>query len=403
MKILINDDYDNREGLIKIFSNSDYERNELIFCSGYDESKNFILQNMENQKCHIDLIVTNNHPGKRDNTLNAEALAMLKNSSPLSYSNGNFRVNSVPIILYSDSEEKTELEHTPFDAIVKKKEGYHHPYFISSIENLIRNWRKELLLDFDRLELKINRQPYFKDSQSKDYYDNRFGKNYESTFHKTAIVSKEFIANPTILEYEWITANESLIEQNINKYHSTYTNHIKYDRYNNERTILHDFFKLYPRILKRDSYIDYLYETQLKDVGETRQACDFILTTNIPSYLVTTFFEIKKEDVKLMVAKRKKRSRLSSEFSGYLGQLWDYKKYSQSLNNKGEMLEKIGYETTNYQYQILAGRLEEKAEMLEVFNERLSDHYPGLDAITFEELEILNINSFKKFNRLKVK
>ena len=156
MKILVNDNESNRDSYIRLFESFGYEKNELIFCSSYDQVKVFLEKYLEKKKSHIDLIVTNDSSSTLGDPLRCNELCWLKNTLISSFSNSNFRICSIPIILYSQNESKTELAVRPFDSIVQKNTRNDHAFFIKECERLIKNWRKDVINDLDTLELRID-------------------------------------------------------------------------------------------------------------------------------------------------------------------------------------------------------------------------------------------------------
>ena len=142
MKILINDFTSEHHVYKNIFSHFGYEENELIFVDSFFKSKEFITQQLETKKLHIDLIITN-EDSQFKNILDASQLAFFKNSLNSSYSKNNFRISSIPIILYSNEESKENLKSKRFDSVIQKNKVVNHIYFISEIENQIKKWRKK--------------------------------------------------------------------------------------------------------------------------------------------------------------------------------------------------------------------------------------------------------------------
>ncbi len=404
MKILINDLPQFRETYIQIFKSRNYEENELIFLNSFQDSKEFIANYLDTKKLHIDAIITNDTSYTYYDSLKATELCALKNITTDSYSHGNFRICSIPIILYSDNDTKFNLTPNNFNAIIQKNTSGYHDYFLDQCEGIIKNWRKYLHEDLDILKIKIVDLPSFYNSDDfNKYYKKNVSSKAEQYFAKTKVVSLDFIRLPNKLSYDWIILNDSIIENSLLKYIKTYKDHVKYDRRNNERTILHDFFRKNKLILLRDVYNDMQYENNLYEFNaKNSEECDFILKTEYPEFLKTTFFEVKKEDVKLFVKKNTKRPRFSAEFLDHLDQIYGYKEFAENPVNEIELSDKIGYSTDKFGYVLLAGRLEEKEEMKEQFDKKLSRMYSGITVFTYEELEEVNSDYLDKFNRLKV-
>ena len=405
MRILINDKAENKERMIAIFKHGGYERNNLVFVHNYEEYKTFVENQLINNQAELDLIITNNHLSDGYNALKAQALLFHKNTIDEAYSNGHFRISSIPIILFSHADNKSELQGLGFDAIVKDNESHQHAYLVQKVEEIIRSWRQKLITDLDNIGLKPGAYSYFKNKTISQLYHHNYGHNYQRTFYNsTCILSKEFIANPTHLHYKWLQKNfASTFEAQIEAFGKMFRYHVKYDRNNNERTILHRHINDNTELLKRGAFSDIAYELQLKEKGDNeKQICDYLLKTDMPELLATTFFEVKKETVQLLANKHRKHPKLSEEVNRHLEQLDDYQLYTEVAENSGELARKIGYGTKNYNFQLLAGRLEEKEEFLDLFNSKLQRRFKGIEVFTFEDFENINYTYLEKLQKLQM-
>ncbi len=405
MRILINDYEETKEQYLKIFSSCGYESNSLLFVHSFDSCKDFIIKHLEGRKLAIDLIVTNDSAYTDNDILKASELCFFKNCLSTSYSKGDFRISSIPILLYSKNDDKSTNFNSSFNSIVKKNEFGKHSEFIKECERLIKNWRKQLNTDLEVLRIKIKDLPNFRNTiLYKNYYSRKISNNAAHYFtNETKLLSFEFIKCPKALNYDWLLLSDKLIEEAIMKYIDTYKNHIKYDRKNGERAVLHQFFKNNRTVLLRDTYSDMKYELNLNELNsKDSEECDFILKTEYPEFLNTTFFEVKKEDVTFYVKKTAKRPQISSEFLSHLNQVWGYKQFAQNPINKVELHSKLEYQTDNFDFVLLAGRLEEKEEMKNLFDPDLKRMFEGIKVITYEELEDVNVNYLEKFSRLKI-
>ncbi len=405
MRILINDSDRCKEHYRKAFYSRGYEKNELVFFHSFESIKEFIIEHLEKNKLHVDLIITNSTSDTSNDFLKANQLCSFKNQLRSSFSKRNFRISSIPIILYSKNETKSTDYHSGFNAIIEKKSNGDYEYFISVCEKLIKNWRTSLYDDLENLE--INSMPlrnFHNSVNFKKKYSKKITPKAESYFvHKTSVVSLEFIKCPAMLNYDWVVSNELEIEETILQYIDTYRHHVKYDRRNGERTILHNFFRNNKSILLRDSYSEMKYEMNLKEKKSRKsEECDFILKTELPDFLDTTFFEVKKEDVVFYTGKKSKRPQFTMDFFAHLNQVWGYRQFAKSTVNKDELSLKLNYSTQNFSFVLLAGRLEEKEEMKELFEPEINRMFRGIKVLTFEELEKLNVNRLEKFNRLSV-
>jgi hypothetical protein len=117
--------------------------------------------------------------------------------------------------------------------------------------------------------------------------------------------------------------------------------------------------------------------------------------------LNTTFFEVKREDKRYYTNRKGKRPQYTRGFQADVNQTWDYYKYTINPAYQRELAEKI-YPTQKYDFLLLAGRLEEKEEMREIFEEDLNDHYPGIQVQSFEDFADVYVNYMEKVTRLAV-
>ena len=404
MKILINDHIENKDEYFKIFGRFGYENNELLFSHSFETAKEFILSYLEVKKGPLDLIITNSITKDSKDILKANELAFFKNNLITSYSKSDFRISSIPTILFSNNETKSKISYTGFNAIIQKNTFDDHTFFVQECERVIRGWRQLVLNDLEVLGVKIKQltAPFQLCPNPIHNLNALSSKTLDYFAHKTKVVSLEFIQRPTYLNYDWIRLNNNKIEEAILKYIKTYKGHVKYDRNNGERAILHEFFKNNRTIMLRDTYSDMEYELTLSKLdAKNREQCDFILKTQYPDFLNTTFFEVKKEDVRFYVKKNTKRPQISSEFLSHLQQVWGYKEFANNPLNKVELSNKLEYETSNFDFVLLAGRQEEKEEMKDIFAGQINRMFEGIKVITYDELEEVNINYLDKFNRLR--
>lgn len=402
MKILINDLKENQTHYKEVFTQFGYEENELLFRDSFQDTIEFITNHLETLKGHIDLIITNEIKFKESNTLKANELLFFVINHSGTFSKGNFRISSIPVLLYSQYETK-ETNISGFKSIVQKNNIGLHKYFFDECERLIKEWRNQIYIDLDNLGLKVEQlHNFILSANFKNYYFNSISRKAEMYYHnKTIQLSKEFIKAPTPLNYDWLILNRLEIENSIYKYIDTYKHHRKYDRNNGERAILHEFFKQNRVILLRDTYSDMKYELNLNEIDtQNSEECDFILKTEYPEFLKTTFFEVKKEDVTFYVKKSTKRPQISSAFLSHLNQIWNYKEFTENPLNTVELKNKLEYDTKNFDFVLLAGRIEEKEEMKHLFEKQIDRMFEGIKVVTYEELENININYLEKFNRL---
>src|SRR3546814_6544817 len=174
MKLLIVDTQASEERIRKIFLNEDYESNNLLFVNSVEDAKDFIANQLIRDRAHIDAIITNNVEGNSE-LANAHHIVRFLNHSIESYSNQNFRVSSIPVVLHSEAEDKSDLQNLGFNAIVKSTGLCSHRNLVDVVEDQIKKWRESFSEDLDRLELDLSVESFFKNDREKRRYVQRFG------------------------------------------------------------------------------------------------------------------------------------------------------------------------------------------------------------------------------------
>ncbi len=404
MKILINDKTDEWRQYEHLFKGYGYDKNELLFFNDVSDVKLFIQSQLETQQNHIDLIITGEDADSgRSDELRAAELLWTKNAAAGSFSGRNFRVNSIPVLLYTHNGDRRQPFHG-FEAVVHKNTAGQHDFFIQKMESLIRDWRTRVFADLETLQLKPANLGFRLDPQAFERYQKHIRFKEDALFDCwTTVLSREFIRAPAALRYEWVTCSFDDIATPYDKFRKTLYHHLKYNTKITERTVWHTLFKQYPKILLRDIFEDFLYEHNLFDnSGQESEECDFILRTAFPERLRTTFFEVKREDKKYYTRTKHKRPQFRADFTSDLLQLWQYKKFAEDPKNTFELVRKIGYQTRHFDYVLLAGREEERLQMASRMDEQLSDHYPGIEVRSFESHSNDYLKYIAKFDRLSV-
>ena len=214
MRILINDAPHTEEIYRRIFESSGYESNELIFQSSFENTHALMVQQLEINQLHIDLIITNQDSALgRAGVLQADRLRFFKNQLVSSYSNRNFRIAAIPLILYSDTEVTGPLPFGYSAAVQKNQEGYHDP-FIRQCETAVRAWRRQVLEDMEILHLKARGLANFPHSkEAKDYFSRVVPRAEHYFSNVTKALSLEFIRCPVVLPYDWIQLTNVHLEQ----------------------------------------------------------------------------------------------------------------------------------------------------------------------------------------------
>src|SRR3546814_14488276 len=101
----------------------------------------------------------------------------------------------------------------------------------------------------------------------------------------------QFIRFPKTLDYDWITISDEMLESTLTVFRTTFRANIKYDRRQNERTIIPKLFLRNPSLLHRESYANHKYELSLKEKQDNhKKNCDFIIIPTLNSKQNNQFF-----------------------------------------------------------------------------------------------------------------
>jgi hypothetical protein len=134
MRILVNDHLTEEERYRQIFRTHNYEDNELIFVHGFQDFKEFIASQLATKQFHIDAIITGYSAfGHGSDILKAQELLYFKNSFIGSYSNSNFRIAAIPVILYSESTGLQKRPGRSFDFVVEKNSYGNQDNLVNSV------------------------------------------------------------------------------------------------------------------------------------------------------------------------------------------------------------------------------------------------------------------------------
>src|SRR3546814_18857313 len=116
-------------------------------------------------------------------------------------------VSSIPVVLHSEAEDKSDLQNLGFNAIVKSNGLCSHRNLVDVVEDQIKKWRESFIEDLDRLELDLSVESFFKNDSEKRRYVQRFGKNYPDSFSKTSEERREGKECVRTCEYRWSPSN----------------------------------------------------------------------------------------------------------------------------------------------------------------------------------------------------
>jgi hypothetical protein len=215
------------------------------------------------------------------------------------FSNFDFRLSSIPVILYKKDIGYSDRINTLYDAVIPFSEEDDDLRIIQTCKRIVKNWREKILSDLDTVGLKM------KDLKT---YDKTFlfefpnyalkTKDPDTYFIRTEVLSKEFIQAPKYLNYDWLIPNKKkIILQSLEQYDKVIHDRHGYKGKYFEVQILHPLYQKFPNLLCSDVFEKQVYSVRyyIKSIKPTGwHIPDFVLL----SPFLTSVTEIKNHNIK---------------------------------------------------------------------------------------------------------
>jgi len=391
MKILLIGDKEYRQLTVARLVESKITISEnIIQISESSEAKAFFLNNVIGQKKeqHLDLIILNdnldeNHP--------ANFCSWLK-SIDESYSDSNFRVSSIPIILFKKDIGEQEYLESKYDKVLPVNENEYDDRLILYCKEVTKKWRDSIFEDLETLKIDLEQLKFY----GSDF--NLINSNYKSIsdnldyyYSITTIMSNEFIQNPKMLNYDWFSLKtREKIEKSLYEYESIIKMTKKFNNRYFEQQVLHKFYNNYPHFLCRDTYENQLHEQRFY-ISTTSHfhRPDFILTSPFPGYTPTSISEIKRHNIYFQY-KPHIHHNFTDYFQNALNQASNYEDDFTSGKNYEYLIDKFGYNFVessnnliNCKIDLIIG-LDDR--MADFTIKKLSKHFPSINITTHDLL-----------------
>lgn len=336
--------------------------------------KEFISKTIKD-KGHIDLVITDWNFGNQ----NAREILNYIRESSYHYSDNNFVLRSIPVVLIEDVNQQSKTISEGFDATIsdfpanKLKAKY-------VVKDVVKRWRYLLASDLELIGL---------DPKTLKEYPNQ--RKQFLSYYKLKVISRDFVDNKSKkLSYIWTGMRTDIMSD---------LNQLFYDKITRARNpnlkvsekSFHDFFREYPTFLKRDKYSLedklMLYEKHFYKNGTKRyDEPDFVNVPLIHSLIPPEIFEIKRVDQKII---NSRTNQFIYNAKKSFQQVERYKRYMLSDNplHQQYIIRYLGQLYQEYQFTLLMGTRDEKEEYLDLI-ERLRRDFEFTDVklITYEEL-----------------
>ena len=367
------------------------EKDSIKFLYSFDEAHRFVDEQIVKHQIPVDLIITeDNIDYQRATTFQYH----LKADKERMYSNRDFKLSSVPVILIVDeSENKRAFADDGFSDTIDDIGLDRLHKFIPEMISSVKGWRRQVLDELDNLGIRNN-------SGSIDYgyfFSTKRKRNVEAK-----VLSTSFRKFPRELRYEWITFNEEQIERAVDEYIKEVKRASRLNKKNDEKKF-HKLFNKYGFLLKRDNYNKHWYEPRLYYNEENFWEPDYALQPNFNHQTDLSIVEIKLPNEKF-IKKNKFHPKPYQKILDHIFQVNDYKEYLESDEFQETIRRTFGFVPSKVEYNILIGRLDDKMSDLSVFNNRMKQmNALHINFITYDELLDYQVKFMERMKLLNVK
>lgn len=366
------------------------EPGDLHLIYDLHSAKEFLINNLIQKQKHVDFVVTDWMFGRE----NAKSLLFwLRNSEDI-YSDRNFQIRSLPVLLLQDPNNYSSYIEDGFNSII-----YDFPRNQAStrtaVKSTITAWR---LLVADDLEL-IGLDP-----KTQRLYPNQ-RKNFIS-YYRLKVLTRHFVDHRSkTMSYTWATADlaqlDNANEMYWNKMARTIRNPPKY-----LEKEFHNFFLRNPTFIKGEwfstSSSEMLYEKHFyKTNSRSYEEPDFINKPFDYSFRSPEIFEVKRQSQKIF---RYRKEKFTGKARKSFEQVKRYRDYmlSKDPNNKEYIKRHLGKLYEEFEFALLMGSEEEIEEHHDLLFELKRDFdFEEVNLYTYEELlqrHVRLCNRLREFN-----
>ncbi|HCZ34922.1 MAG TPA: hypothetical protein DHV26_03245 [Cytophagales bacterium] len=367
------------------------EKDSVKFLYSFDEADRFLNEQIVKHQTPVDLIIT------EDNIYRQRASAFqhrIKEDRGRTYSNRDFNLNSVPVILIVDeNENRRAFSYDGFSDTIDNIGIDRLHKFIPEMISTVKTWRRQVLDELDNLGIRNN-------SGSIDY--TYYFSTDRNRSIETKILSESFRQFPRKLRYEWIEFNEEQIEKAVDEYIKELKRASRLNRKNDEKKF-HKLFNKYSFLLKRDNYTKQWYEPRMHYNEDNYWEPDYALQPNFNHRTDLSIVEIKLPNEKF-ITKSKFHPKPYKKILDHIFQVNDYKEFLESDKFQDTIRRIYGFVPTRIEYNILVGRLDDKMNSLSVFNRRMRQmNALHINFITYDELLDYQVKFMERMKLLNIK
>ena len=362
MKTVVIENSGNKSFIPEVLSKHNIVTPEnIFFFKNFSEVENFAVKHLGHDKKHVDLIITADKiPG---NEFGTHLIDWLRNID-LNYSNKNFKLNSLPVILYDKEVRSSDYVHRRFDAVAEKSANDNHNEIINTIKSVVKSARLKVFDDLDLLGIDVEALQNSHWGGPDIHYNSRAKNDPKDWASKTKVLSEDYITRPRKLLYAWMFDEREQMELDIDQYQKILTDLKKYNKVDSERNVLHSLYNKALWILQLDLYNKPIYEPLLRKNKNRFEKPDYVLPSSFPHYIPTNVTEVKPHLLR-MIERRKRKPNFLKPFSDALIQLCDYNRFLTKKVGRKQLDAILDYKSLlKIDYTLLASNDDEKYKNL---------------------------------------
>ncbi len=267
------------------------------------------------------------------------------------YSDNNFKLSSIPIIIHTDLYDTADVKALDVDKIIPKPLNINNNTFANEVLDLVKEWRKKIYDDLEILGIGIDY----------DFAKSDLGYAVRVKSEQTKILSKGFLFKQQRLPYQWLNkeffeyeASIEELENLINLYLALPKEKLQRIRWEDQ---LQAFFVNHPKFLFENNYLNYWSQPKL-DIPESNRFYkpDFVVKPY--SYGLGKNWEI--IDLKLPLQEFLQKTNFHKTFTGKffkcLKQIRDYKAYFMDDKNKAPIEKVLNFHPKFPRLTLVVGR-----------------------------------------------
>jgi hypothetical protein len=348
------------------------EPDSIYFAHSYAEAANFIFANIIPNQLVLDLIITQNNI---DDLPAAEFLQRITKNKTATFSKGDFYFHTIPVVLIVDPEEnRSAFLSDPFALVLNDIGAGRLHLFISELEGVVRDWRRQVFDDLANL--------------GASFYRGRINYTHFLTSKRTVgrytrIISDDFKMRRQRPGHQWILFDKRKSEIALVSYNHEIRRAMRSKEHDESR--FHELFEQYPTLIRRDNFSDHWHEKPLPyGLGQSYKP-DFSLKPNFNQLSDLSILEVKLP-TEGFLAKTKFHTPILQSLAHQMVQVKDYQDYLESGQFEQELRSAYGFVPQRIQYNILIGRVDEKYRQLELLDKRMRQYDAShINLITHDE------------------